>query len=246
MELPRLTLAVALAKRPGVTAVHVNHRRNIMAADVVTPAFLPKLLNIKKLSGVSVTAREPADHRSNVGFLHGVDSDLTGSETGLTTGLASTVPVLSASKDGKTVRLWLTSSQPPDSFTLYGLRLRKRPSTSGTCHPRCVNCAGRHPADAPACPRWREERRLATLVNTAPWPLSRKAVKATVREEYRQVRINAAAVRANLPESPTKEPGLQGPIPVPRRSILPPLSPSFTSPTLSPPAEPRPRIRGTP
>ncbi|KAL3187847.1 hypothetical protein MRX96_000470 [Rhipicephalus microplus] len=225
MGLPRLTLTVELAKRPGVTAVHVNQRGNIIAADAATPACLPKLLNIKKLSGVPVTAREPADYRRNVGFLNGVDSYLPDSETELTTGLASTVPVLSASKDGKTVRLRLSSSQPPDWVTLYCLRLRLQHARP--CSLQCRQC-GRFghggPADTPACPHWREERRVATLLATAPRPLSRKAVKAAVREEYRQVCFNGAAVRANLPESPTKEPGLQGPIPVPRRSILPPAN----------------------
>ncbi|KAH7964059.1 hypothetical protein HPB51_027701 [Rhipicephalus microplus] len=138
MGLPRLTLTVELAKRPGVTAVHVNQRGNIIAADAATPACLPKLLNIKKLSGVPVTAREPADYRRNVGFLNGVDSYLPDSETELTTGLASTVPVLSASKDGKTVRLRLSSSQPPDWVTLYCLRLRLQHARP--CSLQCRQC----------------------------------------------------------------------------------------------------------
>lgn len=79
---------------------------------------------------------------------------------------------------------------------------------------------------------------MTTLLATAPTPLSRWAVKATLCKEYREVRCYAAAVRANLPESPTKEPGLQRPIPGPRRSILLPVRPSTASPFLSPPAEP--------
>ncbi|KAH8032677.1 hypothetical protein HPB51_000427 [Rhipicephalus microplus] len=88
-----LRLAAALA-----SAVRVNHRRNIVAADAVVPAYLSELLTIKELSSVAVTAREPADRRSSVGILHGLDSDLTDSE--LTTGLALTVPILAASKEG--------------------------------------------------------------------------------------------------------------------------------------------------
>ncbi|KAL3216393.1 hypothetical protein MRX96_051204 [Rhipicephalus microplus] len=56
------------------------------------------------------------------------------------------------------------------------------------------------------------------LLATAPMPLSGRAVKAAVQEEHREVRSYAAVVRANLPESPTKEPDLQWPIPALRRS----------------------------
>ncbi|KAL3188842.1 hypothetical protein MRX96_003002 [Rhipicephalus microplus] len=97
---PHLTLAAELAKRLGRTAVCVNLHRNIAAADAVSPACLSKLLTMKELSGFRVTAREPADCRSSVGFLYGVDGTFTGSE--LTTELELTVPVLAASKEGHT------------------------------------------------------------------------------------------------------------------------------------------------
>ncbi|KAH8023792.1 hypothetical protein HPB51_017162 [Rhipicephalus microplus] len=117
-----LRLAAALAKKPGVTAVRVQHRRKIVGADAGTPACLSELLTIKELSGFPLTARESADRRSSVGFLHGVDGDLTDLE--LTTGRASTVLILAASNGGQTVRLRFASSQPPNQVTFCGLLLR--------------------------------------------------------------------------------------------------------------------------
>ncbi|KAL3214112.1 hypothetical protein MRX96_007240 [Rhipicephalus microplus] len=228
-----LRLAAALA-----SAVYVNHRQNIVAADAAVPACLSELLIIKELSSVAVTAREPADRRSSVGFLHGIDGDLTDSE--LTAGLALTVPILAASKEGMTVRSRLTCSQPPDRITLGDLQLRvwharpcllqcrqcgrfghvsERCLRAGACircghqhpaattgRPRSVSCGGGHPADTLTCPHWQEERRVATLLAIAPTLLSRRAVRAAVCKEYQGVRSYAAAVTANLTESPTKDP----------------------------------------
>ncbi|KAL3177215.1 hypothetical protein MRX96_009905 [Rhipicephalus microplus] len=236
-----------------------------------------ELLTIKELNGVPVSAREPADRRSSVDFFQGVDGDLTDLE--LSAGLASTVPVQSASREGQTVCLRFASSQPPDGVTLCGLQMwvrhtRRHPlecphcgrfghvpeacqqtgacircgcqhPAATTCRHRSVNCGGEHPADTPSSPRWQEERKVATLLATAPTPLSRRAVKATICEGYREVRSYAAAVRANLPGSPTKEPGPQRLIPALRCFIQSSVSPSTTSPLLSPPAELR-RVRGTP
>ncbi|KAL1478115.1 hypothetical protein MTO96_035214 [Rhipicephalus appendiculatus] len=66
----RLSLAAALATRPCVAAVCVNHWQNIVAVDASTPSCLSDLLTIKPLNGVPVTAREPADRRTSVGFQH--------------------------------------------------------------------------------------------------------------------------------------------------------------------------------
>ncbi|KAL3216392.1 hypothetical protein MRX96_051203 [Rhipicephalus microplus] len=83
---------------------------------------LSELLIIKELSSVPVTARKPTDRRSRVGFLHGVDGGLTNLE--LTAGLASTVSVLAANKEGQMVRLRFVSSQSTDQVTLCDLELR--------------------------------------------------------------------------------------------------------------------------
>ncbi|KAH7973256.1 hypothetical protein HPB52_023321 [Rhipicephalus sanguineus] len=121
---PRLTLAAALAKRPGVLAVRVNHRRNIVAADASTPACLSELLAIREVGVVPVTAREPADRRTSIGFVYGVDGDTTDAE--LLAGVISAVPVLSATREGATVKLRFAKPLPPERVALHGLRLRVR------------------------------------------------------------------------------------------------------------------------
>ena len=79
---------------------------------------------------------------------------------------------------------------------------------------------------------------MATLMAVAPTPLSRRAVKAAVREESREVRSYAAAVKTNLPEGDTTDPGLQRPCPAPRRSLLIRASSPMSSPPAALPAEP--------
>ncbi|KAH7955408.1 hypothetical protein HPB52_000830 [Rhipicephalus sanguineus] len=245
---PRLTLASALAKRPGVLAVRVNHRRNIVAADA--SACLSELLTIKELGGVPVTAREPADRRASTGYVYGA------------------VPVLSATREGATVKLRFAEPLPPELVVLHGLRLRvrhvrPRPSQcqkcgrfghvaeacmrigdclrcgrrhpeAESCKPRCISCGGAHTATNPTCPRWQEERRVVTLLATSSTPLSRRAVTAAVREETREVRSYAAAVKTTRLENNTTDRGLQRPTPAPRRSRLPAL----TSATVDEPADP--------
>ncbi|KAL3191248.1 hypothetical protein MRX96_018816 [Rhipicephalus microplus] len=64
---PRLILAQALSARPGVAAIPVNQKRNIVAADATTRECLEQLLTIKELKGIPVTAKEPADHKTSTG-----------------------------------------------------------------------------------------------------------------------------------------------------------------------------------
>ncbi|KAH7976891.1 hypothetical protein HPB52_021021 [Rhipicephalus sanguineus] len=274
---PRLTLAAALAKRPGVLAVRVNHRLNIVAADASTPTCLSELLAIRELGGVPVTAREPADRRSSTGFVYGVDGDLTNAE--LLEGITSALPVRSATREGASVRLRFAEPLRPERVLLLGLQLRvrhvrPRPCQcqqcgrfghvaeacqrkgacircgrqhleAESCKPRCVNCGGAHAADTPTCPHWQEERRVATLMAVTPTPLSRRAVKAAVREESREVRSYAAAVRNKLLEGNTMDPGRQRPSPAPRRSLLPTASSPRTSLPATPPAAPAEDPRDT-
>ncbi|KAH7943467.1 hypothetical protein HPB52_008752 [Rhipicephalus sanguineus] len=248
---PRLTLAATFATRPDVVAVRINYRRNIVAADASTQPCLSELLTIKELNGVPVTAKVPADRRTSVGFVHGVDGKP--SDKQLLEGITSTVPVVAATRQGSTVRLQFAGSQPPER---YGMPDRVPSSAdnagaSGTS-PRHASVSatashaayiirpppGRHAADNPTCPRWQEERRVAMMMAAAPTPLSRRAVKAAVRKESREVRSYAAAAKTNLPESDTTDPGLQRPSAAPRRSLLLPAISPVSSPPAAPPAEP--------
>ncbi|KAH7963966.1 hypothetical protein HPB51_027799 [Rhipicephalus microplus] len=56
---PRLILAQALSARPGVAAIRVNQKRNIVAADATTRECLEQLVTIKELKGIPVTAKKP-------------------------------------------------------------------------------------------------------------------------------------------------------------------------------------------
>lgn len=86
---------------------------------------------------------------------------------------------------------------------------------------------------------------MATLMAVTPTPLSRRAVKAAVREESREVRSYAAAVKNKLLEGNTMDPGLQRPSPAPRRSLLPTASSPRSSLPAAPPAAPAEDPRDT-
>ncbi|KAH8009523.1 hypothetical protein HPB51_018169 [Rhipicephalus microplus] len=95
---PRLILAQALSARPGVAAIRVNQKRNIVDADATTRECLEQLLTIKELKGIPVTAKEPADHTTSTGLLHSVDGEPAADM--LLPGIQSAVPVLSAAREG--------------------------------------------------------------------------------------------------------------------------------------------------
>ncbi|KAH8034907.1 hypothetical protein HPB51_003194 [Rhipicephalus microplus] len=248
---PRLILAQALSTRPGVAAIRVNHKRNIVAADATTRECLEQLLNIKELKGIPVTAKEPADHKTSTGFLHGVDGEPA--VDSLLPGIKSAVPVLSAAREGRTVTLRFAGPVPPEHVSLFLVRFPVRParprplqcrqcgrfghvkescSWPGSCircgrtHPgesckqtRCVNCGGPHSADTPECPRWQEQRKIATIMASSPTILSRRTVAAAVREENREARTFASVVKGHpAPPLPPARP-----IPAPRKSRRQPL-----------------------
>ncbi|KAL3207011.1 hypothetical protein MRX96_010341 [Rhipicephalus microplus] len=108
---PRLTIAQALSLHPGVAAIRVNQHRNVVAVDVSSQECLVKLLALTELKGIPVTARQPADRRTSMGFLHGVDGDAA--DENLLSGLQSAVRVLSASREGRTVTLRFEGPVPP-------------------------------------------------------------------------------------------------------------------------------------
>ncbi|KAH7934699.1 hypothetical protein HPB51_028936 [Rhipicephalus microplus] len=79
---------------------------------------LEQLLNIKELKGIPVTAKEPADHKTSTGFLHGVDGEPA--VDSLLPGIKSAVPVLSAAREGRTVTLRFAGPVPPEHVSLLG------------------------------------------------------------------------------------------------------------------------------
>ncbi|KAL3201160.1 hypothetical protein MRX96_043069 [Rhipicephalus microplus] len=83
--------------RSRVVAVRVNPRRNIVAADAASPECLRELLAITELNEIHVTTREPADRRISIGFVYGVDADLTNTE--LLRGIVSATPVTAVTKE---------------------------------------------------------------------------------------------------------------------------------------------------
>ncbi|KAH7969992.1 hypothetical protein HPB52_023655 [Rhipicephalus sanguineus] len=182
---PRLKLAAALAKRPGVLAVRVNHRRNIVAADASTPTCLSELLAIRELGGVPLTAREPADRRFSTGFVYGVDGDLT--DTELLAGITS-----ACQQCGRFGHMSETCQR-----TGACIRCGRQHLEAESCKPRCVNCGGAHAADTPTCPRWQEEKRVATLMAS----LQRRPREGRSRPQYAR-----SPVRSSLPAAPSAAP----------------------------------------
>ncbi|KAL3225497.1 hypothetical protein MRX96_004620 [Rhipicephalus microplus] len=130
---PRLILAQALSARPGVAAIRVNQKRNIVAADATTRECLEQLLNIRELKGIPVSAKEPADHKTSTGYLHGVDGEPA--VDSLLPGIQSAVPVLSAAREGRTVTLRFAGPVPPEHVSLFLVRFPVRPA-----RPRPLQC----------------------------------------------------------------------------------------------------------
>lgn len=108
---PRLTLAAPLSSRPGVAAVRVNYRRNIVAADAASAECLAELLTLTELNGVPVTAGKPADRRSCTGFIYGADGDFSDSQLLAAITASATVP--SVTREDRAVKLRFAGTVPP-------------------------------------------------------------------------------------------------------------------------------------
>ncbi|KAH7983214.1 hypothetical protein HPB52_010219 [Rhipicephalus sanguineus] len=231
---PRLTLAAAFAMRPDVVAVRINHRRNIVAADASTQPCLSELLTIKELNGIPVTARVPADRRTSVGFVHGVDGEP--SDKQLLEGITSTVRWLRRPGRGSTVRLQFAAANHLSASPSAGSGFEHASVSATASH--AANIIRPPPSAVFAASTAEGDTQPTTPPALAGRRKGERAVKAAVREESREVRSYAAAVKTNLPESDTTDPGLQRPIPAPRRSLLLPASSPISSPPAAPPAEP--------
>ncbi|KAL3224961.1 hypothetical protein MRX96_049396, partial [Rhipicephalus microplus] len=236
---PRLTLAQALSTRPGVAAIRVNHKRNIVAADATTRECLEQLLNIKELKGIPVTAREPADHKTSTGFLHGVDGEPA--VDSLLPGIKSAVPGALCCQGGANrdaplrwpcaagARVSLpgpfpsaASQTPPSAVPAMRsvrpckgeLQLARQlhqmrpdpPWRELQADPVCQLRGAPHSADTPECPRWQEQRKIATIMASSPTVLSRRTVAAAVREEIREARSFASVVKGHPAPPPPPRP----------------------------------------
>ncbi|KAH7944122.1 hypothetical protein HPB52_016059 [Rhipicephalus sanguineus] len=255
--LPRLTLVQALSERPGVADIRVSHKWNIVAADATSWECLEQLLAVTVLQGIPVAARESADRRTSTGFLHGENGEPA--YDSLLPAIQSPAPVLSASREGHTVALRFEDPVPPEQVSLFRVRFTVRPArlhplqcrqsyaagqtaasdvvapTRKTeCQqPRCVNCSGPHHANTPACPRWQHERQVATIMASSTTALSRRVVRAAVREETRTDRDlpRAAPSYASILQGVSKTAA-----PTHRASHRPPPSAAPTSTSASQPA----------
>ncbi|KAL3256047.1 hypothetical protein MRX96_017252 [Rhipicephalus microplus] len=94
---------------------------------------------------------------------------------------------------------------------------KRRPDV---CNRHGVKCGGVHLVPSPTCAGCQEERSVATLTATTPTLLSRRAVRAAVHEERREVRLYAASLKASPPPS-SKVPGQPRTPSAPRQLNLP-------------------------
>ncbi|KAH7984570.1 hypothetical protein HPB52_022291 [Rhipicephalus sanguineus] len=230
---PRLSIAQALPSHPGVADIRVNHHRNIVAVDATSQECLTLLLALTELRDIPVTAREPADRHTSMGFIHGVDGDPA--EDTLLPGLQSAVPVLAATREGRTSRCVLGAQ-----FRRSGWRSSAYASPCGQPGPdRCSassvggmatygrRAAGRTAASAAAGPTQLTRTASGPGVSTVAAPTrltphtvpggrnnARRVVAAAVREETREARTYASAVKGHtLPARP---------VPAPRNRRKPP------------------------
>ncbi|XP_075730528.1 uncharacterized protein LOC142772216 [Rhipicephalus microplus] len=100
----------------------------------------------------------------------------------------------------------------------------------------CVNCGGPHRADTLDCPRWQEQRRVATIVASSTTTFSRRAIAAVVREETREVRSYTRVVKCHAaPARSTPAPcNLCRPLPV-AATNTPAVPAALSAPAVQPP-----------
>ncbi|KAH7955385.1 hypothetical protein HPB52_000807 [Rhipicephalus sanguineus] len=112
---------------------------------------------------------------------------------------------------------------------------------------RCVNCSGPHRTDTPDCPRWQEQRRVATIMASSTTALSRRAVAALVREETREARSYSSAVKGHpAPVAPTPAPRTRRQPPPAATAHIPAVPGSRAAPVIQPAATVPPRAVGAP
>ncbi|KAH7943733.1 hypothetical protein HPB52_010992 [Rhipicephalus sanguineus] len=159
---PRFSLVQALSSRPGVAAIRVNQHRNIVAVDVTFRGCLKQHLALTELQGIPVTAREPADHRSSVGFVHGVDGNLL-------MRVCCPAPCLRSPRTGDTLQgtLPCAASQAPTApmqDSVDGTALSGDVQLAGELHPLRPDPPGRGRVPAAPVHQLREARTYASVV----------------------------------------------------------------------------------
>ncbi|KAH6919671.1 hypothetical protein HPB50_029343 [Hyalomma asiaticum] len=153
----RLSFAQALSALPGVQEVRVNTKKNVVAADAITPDWRDRLLATTELAGIPVNARMPADRTQSSGIVQGILGNYTEEE--LLAGVQSDVPVLAAKRQRTALILRFAASTPPAQVRLFRMvhavrACRPRPlqclrcgsygHTTATCNrtQRCLRCGG--------------------------------------------------------------------------------------------------------
>ncbi|KAL3225448.1 hypothetical protein MRX96_025786 [Rhipicephalus microplus] len=94
-----------------IAEIRVNYRHNIVVLNLTTRECLKKLVAISVLQCIPLIAKAPGRPPDKHWLLHGIDGDLE-AET-LLPGLLSTVPVLLATREGRTNTLQFGDPVPP-------------------------------------------------------------------------------------------------------------------------------------
>ncbi|KAH6946704.1 hypothetical protein HPB50_014618 [Hyalomma asiaticum] len=129
----RLSLAQALSALPGVQEVRVNTKKNVVAANAITPDWRDRLLATTELAGIPVNARMPADRTQSLGIVQGILGNYTEEE--LLAGVQSDVPVLAAKRQRTALILRFATSTPPAQVRLFRMVHAVR-----ACRPRPLQC----------------------------------------------------------------------------------------------------------
>ncbi|KAL3180402.1 hypothetical protein MRX96_008965 [Rhipicephalus microplus] len=82
-----------------------------------TRECLEQLLPFNKLRGIAASARESADHKRRTRLLHGVDGEPA--DDNLLPSIKSAVPVLAATREGRTDTLHFAGPVPLDYMTFF-------------------------------------------------------------------------------------------------------------------------------
>ncbi|KAK8767369.1 hypothetical protein V5799_005851 [Amblyomma americanum] len=153
-------IAAQISKLPGVKAVRVNLRRNVVAVDTHPTADLQPLLDVSIICGVKARAKE-AGGCTCTGRVFRVDRALSTDD--IMAGIESRVPVISCTRSGSDIILRFAGQEPPQEISLFKLRRYVRArlprplqcfqcgtyghaTAACTAKPRCLRCGNDHHA----------------------------------------------------------------------------------------------------